>query len=76
MSEDLIEITCVKCGRTILVRDRWDTCPAEGCRVRNAGFEDDKLDVAIDELVAELKSIVRKLRHVGERTYERDHDDR
>ena len=76
MSEDLIEISCVKCGRTILVRDRWDTCPVSDCQTRLAGFADDVLDIAVDELREEMKSTVDKMTRLGNRLYKRDNDGR
>lgn len=76
MSEDLIEIKCVKCGRTILVRDRWDTCPISDCQTRLAGYADDVLDIALDELTGEMKEIVRKTTLLGNRLYKRDNDSR
>lgn len=76
MSEDLIEIKCVKCGRTILVRDRWDSCPISNCQTRLAGFEDDVLDIALDELTGEMKGITSKMLLLGNRIYRRDDGDR
>lgn len=76
MSEDLIEIECTKCGRTILVRDRWDTCPLSDCQTRLAGFADDVLDIAVDEMREEMKSAVDKMTRLGNRLYKRDNDDR
>lgn len=74
MSEDLIEIKCTKCGRTILVRDRWDTCPVSDCLTRLAGYDDDMLDMAVDEIREEMKTTVMRMEFLRERLYKRLHE--
>jgi len=66
---------CQKCGADIdnaIEIDEWYNCPS--CGMPMFGFQDDMMDVAVDELLRDVRNIEKKLLFLSSRLHKINSD--